>query len=203
MAIWQEIKGRIVYQDAMELMHQYLDKVINGYSDDIIMLLEHGDVYTKGTNAKENELLDAQGIPVISTGRGGKFTYHGSGQRIIYPIIDLRKREKDLKLYIKQLEHWMIETLAHFGVKAYTVEGRVGIWTRDSGIEAKIGAIGIRVRKWVAYHGIAINIAPDLSKFNGIIPCGISDAPVTSLAKLEVCISMQEFDEILKAKSLW
>lgn len=200
MTLWQELQGFIPYNDAQQLMEQNLKAVTEGTQPDTVMLLEHQDVYTFGSNSDKEELLNADGIPVIATGRGGKFTYHGPGQRVIYPIIDLRTKEQDLRLYIKQLEGWIIDTLAHFGIKAYTIDGRVGIWVHDGGREAKIGAIGVRVRKWVTYHGIAVNISPDLSKFDGIVPCGISDATVTSLQRLGVDISMQEFDAKLKVE---
>lgn len=200
MILWQELQGFIPYNEALKLMEKNLEAVIEGTQADTIMLLEHQDVYTYGSNADPAELLNAGNMPVIATGRGGKFTYHGPGQRIIYPIIDLRPKKQDLRLYIRQLEGWIIATLAHFGIKAYLVPDRVGIWVQDNGQEAKIGAIGVRVRKWVTYHGIAVNIAPDLSKFKGIVPCGISDAPVTSLQKLGVNITMQEFDAKLKVE---
>lgn len=198
MTIWQKLQGFIPYNDALGLMEKNLKEVIGGTQVDTVMLLEHQEVYTYGTNANQNDLLNAENIPVISTGRGGKFTYHGPGQRVIYPIIDLRPKKQDLHLYIKYLERWIINTLAHFSIQAYIVPGRVGIWVHDNGTAAKIGAIGVRVRKWVTYHGIAVNISPDLSKFDGIVPCGISDAPVTSLKKLGLDITMQEFDSQLK-----
>ena len=198
MITWEKLQGLIEYQDAIELMERHLSAVLSGAEHDTIMLLEHKDVYTSGTGANPAELLNAGGIPVIATGRGGKYTYHGPGQRIIYPIIDLRLREKDLKLYIRQLESWIISTLRAFDVEAYTIVGKVGIWVWDHGIESKIAAIGVRVRKWVTYHGVAVNISPDLDKFRGIIPCGISDAPVTSLRKLGIEVTMDKFDIELK-----
>jgi lipoyl(octanoyl) transferase len=197
MIIWQKIDTPTQYNKMLSLMESKVDEVISGRSPETIFLTEHEDVYTAGTNAKANELIEAH-FPVIHSGRGGKFTYHGPGIRIIYPIINLNNREKDLRAYIKHLEHWIINTLAHLHIKAYLIPGRVGIWTLGPKGESKIGAIGVRVKKWVTYHGIAVNISPDLSKFSGIIPCGINDAHVTSLQELGVNISLDEFDEILK-----
>lgn len=197
MIIWEKISDPIDYNEMLKLMENRVQEVINEKSPDTIFLLHHKDVYTAGTSAKENELLDPF-LPIIHTGRGGKFTYHGPGQRIIYPIINLSNREKDLRLYIKSLEHWIINTLAELGVKAYLVPDRIGIWVMGPKGEAKIGAIGVRVKKWVAYHGIAVNVSTDLTKFNGIIPCGINDAFVTSLEELGVQIKLEEFDELLQ-----
>lgn len=197
MTIWQKIDIPTQYNKMLILMESKVEEVISGHSPDTIFLLEHEDVYTAGTGAKDNELIEAR-FPVIHTGRGGKFTYHGPGIRIIYPIINLNNREKDLRAYIKCLEHWIINTLAELHIKAYLVPGRVGIWTLGPKGESKIGAIGVRVKKWVTYHGIAVNISPDLSKFDGIIPCGINDAHITSLQELGVNISLDEFDKVLK-----
>ena len=165
-------------------------------------MLEHNDVYTAGTSAQGEELLSPQPIPVIHTGRGGKYTYHGPGQRVIYPILDLSlpTRKKDIRQYVSNLEEWVINTLAQVGVKAYCVPGRVGIWVDDGGGEAKIGAIGVRVKKWVTHHGIAVNIFTDVNKFSGIIPCGLANFPVTSLARLGIKIDVLMFDQILKSE---
>lgn len=197
MIIWKKITSPIDYNEMLELMEAKVAEVIGNKSPDTIFLLEHKDVYTAGSSAKDNELLDPR-FPVIRTGRGGKFTYHGKGQRIIYPIINLNNREKDLRAYIKYLEHWIINTLAQLHIKAYLIPERVGIWTLGPKGESKIGSIGVRVKKWVTYHGIAVNIYPDLSKFSGIIPCGINDAHITSMQELGVNISLDEFDEALK-----
>jgi lipoyl(octanoyl) transferase len=184
-------------------MEDQLDRVINSMQPDTIFLLEHKEVYTAGTSHNVEELLKPDSFPVIYTGRGGKFTYHGPGQRIIYPIINLNNTDKvkDLKLYITQLEKWIILTLAELDVNAFTIQGKVGIWVKNSrNIESKIGAIGIRVRKWVTYHGIAVNISPNLDNYSGIIPCGINDFPITSLEDMGINISITEFDIILKKK---
>jgi lipoyl(octanoyl) transferase len=200
MLTWQELKPSPPYTDTIALMESIVADVIAGSASETILLLEHEEVYTAGTGAKNEDLLNPGNIPVIHTGRGGKFTYHGPGQRIIYPILNLAAphRQKDLRLYIKKLEEWIIRVLKEFGIEAYIVDGRVGIWTQKGGRDAKIGAIGVRVRKWVTYHGVAVNIAPDLAKFNGIVPCGISDAPITSMKELGVNVTMEEFDEVLK-----
>lgn len=182
-------------------MHSYVEEIIVGTKDESIILTEHSDVYTAGSSYKDAELINAGDIPVIYTGRGGKFTYHGPGQRVIYPLIDLNKgnRVKDIKHYVRNLEQWIINSLYLLGVTAFTINGSVGIWVSDpSGNRAKIGAIGIRVKKWVTYHGIAVNIHTDLSKYQGIIPCGINNFSVTSLEKIGVKISLNDFDIILK-----
>lgn len=188
------------YNQAIEIMNQYVDDIIIGSREETILLLEHDDVYTAGSSSLESELLNSNNIPVIYTRRGGKFTYHGRGQRVIYPILDLKSsnRVKDVKLYVRNLESWIINTLASLGVEAYTIDGMVGIWVGCAKNPAKIAAIGVRVKKWVTYHGIAINISTDLNKFNGIIPCGINNFSVTSLQKLGINSSFDEFDKLLK-----
>lgn len=203
MVKWITLPGLVDYQEGIKIIEDQLDRVINSMQPDTIFLLEHKEVYTAGTSHNVEELLKPDLFPVIYTGRGGKFTYHGPGQRIIYPIINLNNTDKvkDLKLYITQLEKWIILTLAELGVHAFTIQGKVGIWVKNSrNIESKIGAIGIRVRKWVTYHGIAVNISPNLDNYSGIIPCGINDFPITSLEDMGINISMTEFDIILKKK---
>lgn len=197
---WQELNGLSPYHETIVLMEQMVDEVINGKLGETILLVEHSDVYTAGTNAKDNELLKQGNIPVVHTGRGGKFTYHGTGQRVIYPILNLAQshRQKDLKLYVRMLENWIISTLQSFGIKAYTTPDKVGIWTTTPQGEAKIGAIGVRIKKWVTYHGIAVNISTDLTKFAGIIPCGLEGGHVTSMHKVGSEVSMHEFDMVLK-----
>lgn len=203
MVKWITLPGLVDYQEGIKIMEDQLDRVINSMQPDTIFLLEHKEVYTAGTSHNVEELLKPDLFPVIYTGRGGKFTYHGPGQRIIYPIINLNNTDKvkDLKLYITHLEKWIILTLAELGVHAFTIQGKVGIWVKNSrNIESKIGAIGIRVRKWVTYHGIAVNISPNLDNYSGIIPCGINDFPITSLEDMGINISMREFDIVLKKK---
>lgn len=167
-------------------------------ADELIWLLEHPPLYTGGTSADPSELLSQQ-FPVYKTGRGGRYTYHGPGQRVGYVMLNLAERGRDVRCYVHALEGWVIDTLSHFEVKARRAEGRVGIWCDNKdGVEAKIGAIGVRIRKWVTSHGFAVNISPDLSHFGGIVPCGIAEYPVTSLADLGVTASLQDFDDALK-----
>ena len=200
---WITIPELINYQYGINIMEQKLDKVIKLLEPDTIFLLEHNEIYTAGTSSKQDELLTPDLFPVIYTGRGGKFTYHGPGQRVIYPIINLNNKpnERDLKLYISSLEKWIILTLAEFKIQAFTIPGKIGIWIKNSkNVNAKIGAIGIRIRKWIAYHGIAININPNLDHYSGIIPCGINNFPITSLQDIGINTSLEEFDVILKKK---
>jgi lipoyl(octanoyl) transferase len=199
MVQWITLPGISDYQQTMELMEDTVASVISGASE-TIYLLEHNEVYTAGSGFKANELLNSNGIPVVYTGRGGKFTYHGKGQRIIYPVLNLSiaRRSKDLKLYIRMLESWIINVLKQIDIKAFTIHDKVGIWVKYLGQEAKIAAIGIRVRKWVTYHGIAVNISTDLNKFSGIIPCGIAGGHVVSLSALGASVTLDQFDCILQ-----
>lgn len=196
------LSGLSEYEDTVKLMEDKVASLINKSSKEVVYLVEYKDVYTAGTSFKANELLDPGDIPVIYTNRGGKFTYHGSGQRVIYPIVDLASEwgQKDLKLYIKLLEEWIINSLLYFGIKAFTINGMVGIWVKENGVPAKIASIGVRVRKWIAYHGIAVNISTNLDMFSGIIACGLRDVPVTSLKKLGVDITLEQFDKVIKDK---
>ena len=198
---WITVPGLINYQEGLTLMEEQLDKVIKSLEPNTVFLLEHNETYTAGTNYKQDELLTPDRFPVIYTGRGGKFTYHGPGQRIIYPIINLNNGcdAKDLKLYISRLEKWIISTLAEFKIQAFTIPGKIGVWIKNSKNEnAKIASIGLRIRKWVAYHGIAINIHTNLDHYSGIIPCGINNFPITSLRDIGIDTSIEEFDIILK-----
>jgi lipoyl(octanoyl) transferase len=197
---WIELNKTVEYSEALKTMETKLEQIILNKSNETVYLLEHKDIYTAGTNYKEEELLGNPNIPVIYTGRGGKYTYHGPGQAVIYPLIDLRKcnRLKDIKLYIKHLELAVINTLKKFDLEAYSIEGKIGIWVNTQNTPAKLGAIGVRIKKWVTYHGIAVNISTDLEKYKGIIPCGISDFPVTSLYELGIEISVKDFNFIFK-----
>lgn len=200
MVVWISLPGLTPYDKALSFMEERLSEVISGAKNEAIFLLEHPDIYTAGTSSNDSELLDNQDIPVIYTGRGGKFTYHGPGQRVLYPVLNLNNpnRKPDLKLYIRNLEQWIINSLEQVGVKAYTIKDMVGIWVSHKNSHAKIAAIGVRVRKWVTYHGVAINITTDLQRYKGIIPCGIDNFPVTSLKELGIEISMNDFDAILQ-----
>ncbi len=198
---WISLPGLIDYNAGLDLMQQRTNDVILSKKKEAVFLLEHQDVYTAGTSYKDDELLsDSNNIPVIYTGRGGKFTYHGPGQRVIYPILNLagKNRSPDLKLYISLLEQWIINTLNKLDVNAYTVDGKIGIWVNLDNAPAKIGAIGVRIKKWVTYHGIAVNLNTDISRYSGIIPCGINDFPVTSLINIGIEITMSDFDYLLK-----
>ena len=168
---------------------------------ELVWLLEHPPVYTAGTSAPEGELLDPR-FEVVETGRGGRYTSHGPGQRVGYVLLDLAKRGRDVRRFVHALESWVIATLSDFGVEAWAVPERIGIWTGDvDGSEAKIGAIGVRVRTWVTMHGVAVNLDPDLSHFSGIVPCGVADYGVTSLARLGLAVAPEEWDGALRARS--
>lgn len=168
-------------------------------ADELVWLVEHPPLYTAGTSAVPEELLDPDRFPTFKTGRGGRWTYHGPGQRVAYVLLDLQKRGVDLRAHVARLEGWAIATLASFGVHGERREGRVGIWvTRPDGFEEKIGAVGVRVRRWVTYHGIAINVAPDLAHFGGIVPCGIEEHGVTSLAARGIGADLVAVDRALR-----
>ena len=193
--------GPVPYRTALETMIARNDAIAAGTARELIWLLEHPPVYTAGTSADRKELLDPR-FEVVKAGRGGRYTYHGPGQRIAYVLVDLNRRARDVRGYVHALEGWVIDTLADFGVKAFRREGRIGIWTQDvDGREAKIGAIGVRVRRWVTMHGLSVNIAPDLSHFEGIVPCGIAEYGVTSMARLGIDISTGQWDHALLARA--
>lgn len=227
---WQISQGLVEYPEAVAAMERRIRAIEAGEAAELIWLLEHPPLYTAGTSAREGDLIDTKRFPVYASGRGGQYTYHGPGQRIAYVMLDLKRRDAmDVRAYVQQLERWLIEALARFGVEAFTREGRVGVWTyipspcrgEDQGggklaptesvapspplppagggrSEAKIAALGIRIRKWVTYHGISLNVNPDLSHYAGIVPCGISEHGVTSLAALGVSTSMTEVDAVLR-----
>ncbi|MEI6730496.1 MAG: lipoyl(octanoyl) transferase LipB [Pseudomonadota bacterium] len=196
---WKISKQPVDYTQAVQFMEERVNAIIAGQAGELIWLLEHDPLYTAGSSSKESDLLEKR-FPVYQSNRGGQYTYHGTGQRIIYVMLDLRKRGQDIKLFVKNLENWIIATLAEFGIKGEIREDRVGVWVENAKSEEKIAAIGIRVRKWVTYHGISVNISPDLSHYLGIIPCGINQFGVTSFAKLGLGTTMQEFDRVLQAK---
>ena len=174
-------------------------KAIREYTqDELVWLLEHPAIYTAGSSAKNRDLLNNNGFPVYHTGRGGQYTYHGPGQRIIYVLLDLKKRNPDIRRYVKNLEDCVINTLAAFGVKGEIREGRVGVWVKQGNTEQKIAAIGVRVKHWVTYHGVSVNIFPDLSHYDGIIPCGIKEFGITSFESLGIECSLSSFDETFK-----
>jgi len=195
---WQVRGGLLPYPDAVAFMEARADAIAQGGAGEMVWLVEHPPIYTAGTSAKDSDLIDAR-FPVFKTGRGGQFTYHGPGQRVGYVMLDLKRRKADVRGYVRDLEEWLIRALARFDVKGERREGRVGIWVARGSREDKIAAIGVRVRKWVTFHGIALNVAPDLSHFTGIVPCGVRGHGVTSLADLGIAVSMVEIDAALKA----
>ena len=198
---WRVSPGRVAYRAALAEQEARNAAIAEGRARELIWLLEHPPVYTAGTSAAPDELLDAR-FEVVETGRGGRYTYHGPGQRVGYVLLDLARRGRDVRRFVHSLEQWVIDTLASFGVEAWAVPDRIGIWTRDvDGAEAKIGAIGVRVRKWVTMHGFAVNMDPDLSHFGGIVPCGIAGYGVTSLARLGVPVARGAWDEALRAQA--
>ncbi|MBX9795707.1 lipoyl(octanoyl) transferase LipB [Sphingomonas sp.] len=194
---WQVSPGLVPYPLAVDVMEARAAAIAQAGADELIWLLEHPSIYTAGTSADPAELLDAR-FPVHPSGRGGRYTYHGPGQRIGYVMLNLALRGRDVRCYVHRLEKWLIDALAELGVAAYRVDGRVGIWTRQGGAEAKIGAIGVRVRRWVTLHGFSLNVAPDLSHFGGIVPCGLPDYPVTSLEQLGIETDFSVIDQALE-----
>ena len=198
---WREEKGQIPYRAALESMVSRNQAIAQGDQRELVWLLEHPPVYTAGTSADGAELLDPR-FEVVEAGRGGRYTYHGPGQRIGYLMLNLKERGRDVRCFVHSVEGWVIGTLADLGVQCWRSEGRIGIWTQDiDGREAKIGAIGVRVRRWVTMHGFSVNIAPDLSHFSGIVPCGIEEFGVTSMAKLGLDIRPEDFDKALKNRA--
>ena len=196
---WRADRGLTGYDAALADMESRAAAVSEGRGKERIWLLEHPPLYTAGTSAKARDLIDAR-FPVHETGRGGQYTYHGPGQRIVYLNLDLGTRGRDIRRFVQALERWAIAALADLGVESWTADGRIGIWTNGpDGTEAKIGAIGVRVRKWVTMHGLSINVAPDLSHYGGIVPCGIGDLGVTSLAALGKINDMAALDAALRA----
>lgn len=193
---WQQSPALVDYSDAVVDMEERARAIRAGIGRERVWLLEHPALYTAGTSADPADVIDAR-FPVLPTGRGGRHTYHGPGQRVAYVQLDLAARGRDVRRFVAGLEAWVIDSLATFGVRAHAVPGRVGVWTRDGGAEAKVAAIGVRVTRWVTLHGVSINVNPDLSHFDGIVPCGLAQ-PVTSLAALQVTASMADLDRALR-----
>jgi lipoyl(octanoyl) transferase len=197
---WRRSAAPVPYRAALAEQQARNAAIAAGTADELVWLLEHPPVYTAGTSAVAHEVLDAR-FEVVETGRGGRHTYHGPGQRVGYVLLDLNGRGRDVRRFVHALEGWVIDTLGDFGVSAWAVPDRIGIWTRDvDGAEAKIGAIGVRVRKWVTMHGFAVNLDPDLAHFSGIVPCGIAEYGVTSLARLGLAVGAEEWDGALRAR---
>ena len=188
------------YREALTAMERRNAAIAENGAPELIWLLEHPPVYTAGTSAAAPELIDPR-FEVVEAGRGGRYTYHGPGQRIGYVLLDLRERGRDVRCFVHALEGWVIAALADVGLEAWRADGRIGIWTRGAdGREAKIGAIGVRVRRWVTMHGFSVNIDPDLDHFGGIVPCGIEGFGVTSLARLGIALAPEAFDTALLAR---
>ena len=198
---WAISEMRVTYPDAVAFMEARVEAIATGQSPELVWLLEHPPLYTAGTSSRPEDLLEPNRFPVYRTGRGGQFTYHGPGQRVAYVMLDVRRRAGDVRAFVAALEGWIIETLDRFNVRGETRPDRIGVWVRrpekGPGVEDKIAAIGIRVRKWVSFHGVALNVEPDLTHFSGIVPCGVRQHGVTSLADLGLVASMDEVDMAL------
>jgi len=195
---WRVSPGLTAYEDAKSEMEERAAAVRDGGAQELVWLLEHPPLFTAGTSADPAELTDPAALPVFEAGRGGRYTYHGPGQRVVYLVLDLDRRGRDVRRFVHSLEGWMIATLGDFGIAAHRAPGRIGIWVGDGAEEAKIGALGVRVKRWVTLHGMAINVAPNLAHFAGIIPCGISEFGVASMASLGKQIAMPEVDSALE-----
>lgn len=203
-AEWAISSGYVDYPAAVAAMEARAAAIAEGTAAELVWLLEHPPIYTAGVSAKGADLLAPDRFPVFATGRGGQYTYHGPGQRVVYVMLDLRARQKDVRGFVEALEGWVIGTLAAFGVKGEIRPGRVGVWVerKASGVPAredKIAAIGVKIRRWVSFHGVSFNVEPDLSHFGGIVPCGISEHGVTSLVDLGLPVTLDEADEALRA----
>ena len=194
---WLVEPGLLPYAEAVRRMEERVAAIRAGGAGELAWLVEHPPLYTAGTSARLGDLLAPDRFPVHATGRGGEFTYHGPGQRVAYLMLDLALRGRDVRRFVRSIEAWLIATLAEFGVRGERREGRIGIWVERSGGEAKIAAVGLRLRRWVSYHGVSLNVAPDLSHYDGIVPCGVREHGVTSLADLGVAASLEEVDEAL------
>jgi len=196
---WQIDDAPVAYEAAVRRMEERVASIRAGTAPELVWLLEHPPLYTAGTSARSEDLVAPDLFPVFQTGRGGQFTYHGPGQRVGYVMLDLQRRGLDLHRYVRSLEEWLIRALAAFNLTGERRPGRVGIWIAErGGDESKIGAIGVRVRHWVSYHGVSLNLDPDLSHYRGIVPCGISEHGVTSLAAQGIVATLPELDIVLK-----
>ena len=207
MVEWRVTSGLTDYDEAVRVMEQRAEDIATGHADELLWLVEHPPLYTAGTSAKPQDLISADRFPIYETKRGGQYTYHGPGQRVVYVMLDLNKRGRDARCFVRQLEKWVIDTLDQFNITGFIRDGRVGVWVErpdkpktmtNQTAEDKIAAIGIRLRKWVSFHGISINVDPDLDHFDGIVPCGITEYGVTSLVDLGLPVSMFDLDVALK-----
>lgn len=198
---WRVADGLVDYAEALVFMKERAAAIARGEAEELVWLVEHPPLYTSGTSAAPTDLLQPNRFPVYEAGRGGEYTYHGPGQRVAYLMLDLKERGRDVRCLVQGLEEWIIDTLAVFNVDGERRDGRIGVWVKQPGRiggESKIAAIGVRVSKWVTTHGVALNVSPDLSHFDGIVPCGIADRGVTSLEDLGQIVSMPEADIALK-----
>ncbi|GAA4758109.1 lipoyl(octanoyl) transferase LipB [Sphingomonas daechungensis] len=195
---WRVSEGQVPYPDALAFMEERAAAIRAGTASECIWLVEHPPLFTAGTSADPTELFNPAGFPVYDAGRGGRYTYHGPGQRVGYLMLDLERRGRDVRNLVCSLEGWMISTLADLGISAHRAPGRIGIWVGEGPAEAKIAALGIRIKRWVTLHGFAINVAPDLSHFGGIVPCGISEFGVTSMKALGKEMPLTRVDDALK-----
>ncbi len=200
---WRISDGLVPYKEAVAEMEAQIAAIRDGAAREMVWLLEHPPLYTAGTSANPVDLVDPDRFPVHQTGRGGQYTYHGPGQRVAYVMLDLNRRTPDLRRFVAALEAWLIGTLAEFNIRGERREDRVGVWVRRAGksalAEDKIAAIGIRVRRWVTFHGVSLNVEPDLSHFASIVPCGVREHGVTSLVDLGLPVTMPEVDSVLRA----
>ena len=195
---WKTSDDPVDYEPAVAFMESRVAAIREGTARELVWLTEHPPLYTAGTSAKPADLLDPNELPVYTTGRGGQFTYHGPGQRIAYVMLDLRNRQRDVRAFVRNLEQWIIEALSQFNVVGERRPGRIGIWIdMGPGKEAKIAAVGVRVRHWITYHGISFNLEPDLDHYAGIVPCGISEHGVTSLVDLGITATTADVDAAL------
>ena len=195
---WTTSNTLVDYLESLDFMAKTVDSIITGKGPEVVWLLEHPELYTSGTSAQPNELQYKPTAPIYAAGRGGRYTYHGPGQRVIYLMMDLRSRGNDIRKYVYDLETWLINSVAEFGIEGERRSGRIGVWVDQGyGIEVKIAAIGIRVRKWVTFHGVSLNISPDLRMYEPIIPCGIREHGISSLHELGVPALMKDVDEAL------
>jgi lipoyl(octanoyl) transferase len=199
---WTISETPVAYPDAVAAMEARVAAIRAGEAAEQAWLVEHPPIYTRGTSADDDELLAPMRFPVFDSGRGGRFTYHGPGQRVVYVMLDLNgtERKADVRAYVRNLEGWLIDTLADFSLLAFRREGRVGVWVDTPRGEAKIGALGVRVRRWVTFHGISLNVEPMLDHYAGIIPCGIGEFGVTSLVDLGLPVTMADVDVALRAR---
>ena len=194
------LTGLAPYAETLAAMEARAEAIARGEASEALWFLEHPPLYTAGTSAQPQDLVDPSRFPVFPAGRGGQYTYHGPGQRVVYVMLDLGARGRDVRRFVCALENWVIGTLDHFNIKGERRAGRVGVWVARPGREDKIAAIGIRLRRWVSFHGISINVEPDLSHFSGIVPCGISEHGVTSLVDLGLPVTMADLDAALLAE---